>query len=74
MPGDVVDIEMYGISRDYYDYIKIFISQLGGVGLFEATPVAVRGNCINETSPENYAFGYFRLTEVDKTSYTFVED
>ena len=74
MPGDVVDIEMYGISRDYYDYIKILISQLGGVGLFEATPVAVRGNCTNETNPENYAFGYFRLTEVDKTSYTFVED
>ena len=74
MPGDVVDIEMYGISREYYDYIKILISQLGGVGLFEATPVAVRGNCINETNPDNYAFGYFRLTEVDKASYTFVED
>ncbi|PRX57432.1 DUF4249 family protein [Flagellimonas meridianipacifica] len=74
MPGDVVDIEMYGISRDYYDYIKILISQLGGVGLFEATPVAVRGNCINVTNPENYAFGYFRLTEVDKASYTFIED
>ena len=74
MPGDIVDIEMYGISRDYYDYIKILISQLGGVGLFEATPVAVRGNCINETNPENYAFGYFRLTEVDKATYTFVED
>lgn len=74
MPGDIVDIEMYGISREYYDYIKILISQLGGVGLFEATPVAVRGNCINETNPDNYAFGYFRLTEVDKVSYTFVED
>ncbi len=74
MPGDVVDIELYGISRAYYDYIKILISQLGGVGLFEATPVAVRGNCINETNPDNYAFGYFRLTEVVKSSYTFVED
>ena len=73
-PGDVVDIEMYGISRPYYDYIKILIDQLGGVGIFEATPVAVKGNCINETNPDNYAFGYFRLTEVVKTSYTFEEN
>ncbi|UJH67262.1 DUF4249 family protein [Allomuricauda sp. SCSIO 65647] len=73
-PGDVVDIEMYGISRAYYDYIKILADQLGGVGIFETTPVAVRGNCINETNSDNYAFGYFRLTEVDKTSYTFVEE
>ncbi|MEN1785058.1 MAG: DUF4249 domain-containing protein [Bacteroidota bacterium] len=73
-PGDTVDMEMYGISEPYYDYIKILIEQLGGVGLFEATPVSVRGNCINETNPENYAFGYFRLTEVVKANYTFVDD
>lgn len=73
-PGDIVDIEMYGISRPYYDYITILVDQLGGVGLFETTPVAVKGNCINETTPENYAFGYFRLTEVVRTSYTFVEE
>lgn len=73
-PGDVVDIQMYGISGAYYDYIKILIAQLGGVGLFETTPVAVKGNCINETNPENYAFGYFRVTEFVRTSYTFVED
>lgn len=72
--GDVVDIEMYGISRAYYDYIKILIDQLGGVGIFETTPVSVKGNVINETKSDNYAFGYFRLTEVDRTSYTFVED
>ncbi|SHJ63765.1 DUF4249 domain-containing protein [Aquimarina spongiae] len=73
-PGDTVDIEFFGISRQYYDYIKILISQIGGVGLFESTPVAVRGNCINETNPDNYPFGYFRLTEVVRTSYTFTEE
>ncbi len=72
--GDVVDIEMYGISRSYYDYIKILVDQIGGVGIFETTPVAVRGNVVNTTNPDNYAFGYFRLTEVDRTTYTFVED
>jgi len=71
IPGDVVDIEMYAVSTQYKDYLEILISQIGGVGLFEATPVAVRGNCINLTNPDNYAHGYFRLTEVNKTSYTF---
>lgn len=73
-PGDVVAIEMLGISRAYYDYVGILIDQLGGVGLFEAVPVTVRGNCINETNPENFAFGFFRLSEVVRTSYTFLED
>lgn len=73
-PGDVVDIEMYGISRAYYNYIKVLIDQLGGVGIFETTPVAVKGNCINETNTDHYAFGYFRLTEVVRTSYTFLEE
>ncbi len=73
-PGDIVDIEMYGISRPYYDYIKILVEQLGGMGLFEATPVSAKGNCINETTPEDYAYGYFRLTQMVKARYTFVED
>ncbi|MUH38126.1 DUF4249 domain-containing protein [Zobellia amurskyensis] len=70
-PGDVVAIEMYGISEAYYDYMDILIDQIGGVGIFSATPVAVKGNCINLTNPDNYAHGYFRLTEVNRTSYTF---
>lgn len=70
-PGDVVAIEMYGISEDYKNYVGILIDQIGGVGLFEATPVSVKGNCINQTNPENYAHGYFRLTQVNTTSYTF---
>ena len=70
-PGDVVTIAMYGISQGYNDYMQILIDQIGGVGLFEATPVSVRGNCVNLTNPENYAHGYFRLTEVNRTSYTF---
>ncbi|MFK5973988.1 MAG: DUF4249 family protein [Flavobacteriaceae bacterium] len=71
VPGDVVSIEMYGISETYYNYMEILINQIGGVGIFSATPVAVKGNCNNLTNPENYAHGYFRLTEVNKTSYTF---
>lgn len=70
-PGDVVSIEMYGISRAYYDFMEILIEQIGGIGFFETIPVAVKGNCINLTNPENFAYGYFRLTQVNKASYTF---
>lgn len=70
-PGDVVSIKMYGISEAYNNYISILIDQIGGAELFDSTPVSVKGNCINQTNSENYAHGYFRLTEVNKTSYTF---
>ncbi|MRH99371.1 DUF4249 family protein [Kriegella sp. EG-1] len=70
-PGDVLEIEMYGISNDYYNYMDILIEQIGGVGLFQATPVGVKGNVVNLANPEDYAHGYFRLVEVNKRSYTF---
>lgn len=71
MPGDTVDISFFGISEAYSDYIGILIEQLESGGPFGTTPVPLRGNCVNTTSPEDYAFGYFRLTQVVKTSYTF---
>ncbi len=69
--GDVVDIDLYSISEEYYNYIRILIEQSEGVGLFSATPVALKGNCINLDNPDNYANGYFRVTEVVRTRYTF---
>ncbi|OUR91161.1 hypothetical protein A9Q87_11875 [Flavobacteriales bacterium 34_180_T64] len=70
--GDVVSIDFHGISEPYYNYIRLLIEQYGSVGdPFSATPVALRGNCTNTSDSDNYAFGYFRLTEVVKTSYTF---
>lgn len=71
-PGDVINIEFYGISEQYYNYIGLLISQYESLGdLFSTIPVELRGNCINESVPDNYAYGYFRLTEVVNTSYTF---
>jgi hypothetical protein len=73
-PGDTVYISMHGISKSYYEYIKILIEQMGGVGLFSSTPVALKGNCVNQTKPENQPLGYFRLTEVNKVTYTFTAE
>ncbi|MFI1773257.1 DUF4249 domain-containing protein [Thalassobellus citreus] len=70
-PGDIVDISFFGISEAYHNYIKVLIEQSEGAGLFSTTPVPLKGNCINTTTPDNYAYGYFRVTQVVKTSYTF---
>ncbi len=69
--GDVVAVDLYGISEAYYNYIRILIEQSSSQGdPFSSLAAQVKGNCINETQPANYAFGYFRVTEVDKRSYT----
>ncbi len=68
----MVDIRLNGISSQYYDYIRLLIEQSGNTGnLFSTIPADLRGNCINLTNPDNYAYGYFRLTEVDERVYTF---
>ncbi len=72
VPGDIVDISLLGLSEQYYNYIKLLRQQSGGPGgPFSTTPAEIKGNCANVTRPENYAFGYFRLTEVDKKVYQF---
>ncbi len=69
--GDRVFVEMYGISEGYFNYIRTLIEQSEGVGLFGSIPVALKGNCINVTNKDNYAHGFFRLTQVVKTDYIF---
>jgi len=68
--GDVVHIDLYGISESYYNYIRILIEQTQAGDIFSTIPVAIKGNCLNEANPDNCAFGYFRLTQVDKVTYT----
>ncbi len=70
--GDVVHISLYGISEQYYNFIRLLIEQHSSQGdPFSSTAAQIRGNCINPTNPEAYAFGYFRVTEVDTATYTF---
>ncbi|GAB4158610.1 MAG: DUF4249 domain-containing protein [Winogradskyella sp.] len=70
--GDIVTIRNYGISEQFYDFMFILLqqgSQEAG-GPFETQPATVRGNCFNTTNPDNFPFGYFRLSEVDELIYT----
>ncbi|SKB41132.1 protein of unknown function [Salegentibacter holothuriorum] len=69
--GDEVFVTMEGISEAFYNYLFILRSQGGdnGGGPFQSQPATVKGNIVNETNPENYPFGYFRLSETDSTTY-----
>lgn len=71
VPGDVVEITLYAISERYYNYIRILNEQTESGDPFAATPVQIRGNCINQTDQNNYPFGYFRVTQYVKEVYTF---
>jgi len=70
-PGDIINIKLYGISKRYSEYFKK-ISQASGNGVnpFSTTPVGVRGNIVNQNNSKNFAFGYFKLSEVDARDYT----
>ncbi|MFO8146010.1 MAG: DUF4249 domain-containing protein [Bacteroidota bacterium] len=72
VPGQEVKFEIQGISKRFYEYMFILRSQAGtnGGGPFQTQPTTVRGNIINTTTPENFAFGYYRLSETDLLEYT----
>ncbi|MBS9464210.1 DUF4249 domain-containing protein [Flagellimonas sp. 389] len=70
--GDTVDIVFLGISEDYYTYLQLLVDQFeAGGDPFSPTPVALVGNCVNTSNPDNIAYGYFRVTEKVARSYTF---
>lgn len=69
--GDMINIRLYGISGRYYDYFRKLLTASGaGSGPFQTAPGPVRGNIVNQTHFANFAYGYFRLSEVDVKDYT----
>ncbi len=72
IPGDKVQIKLYGISEQYYNYMKLLLEQYNNGGdPYSAIPAKLKGNCINKTSPSSIVFGYFRLTEYVEETYVF---
>lgn len=70
-PGDLVAFQIQGISEGFYEYLFILRSQSGSSsgGPFQTQPSIVRGNIVNTTNPENFAFGYFRLSGTNLLVY-----
>lgn len=69
--GHELVINNYGISKQFYEFMFLLLQQTSdGGGPFEIQPATVRGNCVNQTNPENYPFGYFRASQATQTIYT----
>lgn len=70
IPGQETGIEMQGISEQFYNYLYLLRTQSGNSGgPFTSQPTTVRGNIVNTTNPDNFAFGFFRLSEIEFMNY-----
>lgn len=68
---DELTFTLHGISERYYNYMNIVLGIAGGNGgsPFSTPPATVRGNFVNQTNSDNFAFGYFSLSEIDIETY-----
>ena len=69
--GDSIQLQLNGISQRYYNYMNILLSISGSNGgsPFQTPPATVRGNVINQTNFDNFALGYFSVSETDQQTY-----
>ena len=69
---DVLQFTLHGISESYHNYMNILLGIAGtnGGSPFQTPPATVRGNIVNQTNTNNFALGFFRLSETDTISYT----
>ena len=67
--GDVIAIRLYGISEQYFNYMSILTSIVGGGGPFATAPATLRGNVRHVGNPNDLVLGYFSLSEIDKRTY-----
>ncbi|WP_299602540.1 DUF4249 domain-containing protein [uncultured Aquimarina sp.] len=73
--GEEVTIKILGIDERYFNYSNILIeqSEQEGGNPFQTPPAQIRGNIINTTNPDNYALGYFNLSEANRFQFTIEE-
>jgi len=56
-------------AYNYWDQMRINSNEQGG--LYEKQPLAVRGNMINKTHPEQEVLGFFQAASVSSSRYFF---
>ena len=69
--GQNFDVTLSGISKQYFNYMRILVSIAGNSSgsPFQSPSATVRGNIINNTTEANYPLGYFSLSEQDSRNY-----
>ena len=73
-PGKDLTIYFYSASKTNFNYMNLLLDQVSSGGPFAAPPAAVQGNCINTTDAEKKPYGYFRLSQMEKTVYTITNE
>ena len=70
-PGQNFEVTLSGISKQYFNYMRILVSIAGNSSgsPFQSPSATVRGNIINTTTEANYPLGYFNLSEQDSRNY-----
>ena len=68
-PGSEIDITFRAISQQFFDYMELILES-AIANPFGTPPANVRGNVVNQTNPDNFAFGYFRLSQGVSFRYT----
>ncbi|RED19449.1 uncharacterized protein DUF4249 [Flavobacterium cutihirudinis] len=66
--GKTVNIVYRGVSKNFFDYMNLILEASNSFPI-SIPPGNIRGNIINTTNPDKFAFGYFRLCEADTVSY-----
>ncbi len=62
-PGERITVINDGIDAQFYRYMELLLDQVEPQGPFTAPPATLRGNIINQQDPDNFAYGYFRISE-----------
>jgi hypothetical protein len=70
--GRNVTIKILGIDERYYNYANLLIeqSEQEGGNPFQIPPALLRGNIINTTNIDNFALGYFNISEANRFDFT----
>ena len=76
LAGQDLTIKILGIDERYFNYAGLLIEQSDqeGGNPFQTAPALLRGNIINTTNPDNYALGYFNLSEAYRFNFTIEEE
>lgn len=64
-PDTILRVGILGVDEPFYNYMTQLIVQAGGdQGPFQTPAATVKGNIVNTTNPDNFALGYFAVSEI----------
>lgn len=72
--GTELNISILGVDEPFYNYMTQLIVQSGGdQGPFQTPAATVKGNIVNSTDPDNFALGYFAVSQTYTSTLEIVE-